>query len=170
MPPTAVGLLGVAAHDLEGEMTDSGDAMVGDDVYTAGVEDAEDFDPAENLTGVDPEEPFDTGYSPPEFEPKATRYGMTAFEQAQGESLEQHLGEEEPDLDPDSDSDGEPANLRAGRLVAPDEGTHEVEESDAVALDVGKAGFAASAEEAAMHVMDEDAVHLSVLEDDTGSS
>ncbi|MER6984744.1 DUF5709 domain-containing protein, partial [Streptomyces carpinensis] len=45
---------------------------------------------------------------------------------------------------------------RSGRLVAPDEGAHEDEEAALVAMDVGIDGAAASAEEAAMHVVDED--------------
>jgi hypothetical protein len=48
-------------------------------------------------------------------------------------------------------ADGEP-DPRAGRLVAPDEGAHADEETDAVADDVGVDGGAASAEEAAMHI------------------
>jgi hypothetical protein len=43
-----------------------------------------------------------------------------------------------------------------GRLVAPDEGAHEDTEKDLVAEDVGIDGAAASAEEAAMHVVPED--------------
>jgi hypothetical protein len=39
--------------------------------------------------------------------------------------------------------------------VAPDEGAHEDDESDLIAGDVGIDGGAASAEEAAMHVVDE---------------
>ncbi|MEO6704007.1 MAG: DUF5709 domain-containing protein [Jatrophihabitantaceae bacterium] len=132
------------------------DAEYGDDVYAAGVEDAEELDPIENLTGDDPDEAMDTGYSPPDHRPSATRYGTTAAEQARGESLEQRLAQEEPDLDPDQAGDGEPAAPRAGRLVAPDEGAHDDDESDSIATDVGIAGSAASAEEAAMHIVDED--------------
>jgi hypothetical protein len=149
-------------------MTDSDGAMYGDDVYTDGVEDASDFDPAENLTGDDLEEPLDTSYSPPDYEPKATRYGTTAFEQEQGESLDQRVAEEEPDLDPDAATD-ESADPRAGRLIAPDEGAHADDESEEFAFDVGRAGSAASAEEAAMHIVDEDAVDVAVLEEDTDS-
>lgn len=46
-------------------------------------------------------------------------------------------------------------DLRSGRLVAPDEGAHEDEESGLIASDVGIDGAAASAEEAAMHIVDE---------------
>ena len=45
---------------------------------------------------------------------------------------------------------------RAGRLVAPDEGAHPDEETDEIATDVGRAGYASSAEEAAVHIRDED--------------
>jgi len=45
---------------------------------------------------------------------------------------------------------------RAGRLVAEDEGAHPDEEEDLVASDVGIDGGAATAEEAAMHVVEED--------------
>ena len=45
---------------------------------------------------------------------------------------------------------------RAGRLVAPDEGVDEDEDSDLLASDVGIDGSAASAEEAAVHIIDDD--------------
>lgn len=45
---------------------------------------------------------------------------------------------------------------RAGRLVAEDEGAHPDEEADLVARDAGIDGGAATAEEAAMHVVDDD--------------
>ena len=45
---------------------------------------------------------------------------------------------------------------RAGRLVAEDEGAHPDEEEDLVARDVGIDGGAATAEEAAVHVVEED--------------
>jgi Family of unknown function (DUF5709) len=45
---------------------------------------------------------------------------------------------------------------RAGRLVAEDEGVHAAAEPDLVARDTGIDGGAATAEEAAMHVVDDD--------------
>ena len=45
---------------------------------------------------------------------------------------------------------------RAGRLVAEDEGAHPDEEEDLVARDVGIDAGGATAEEAAMHVVEED--------------
>jgi len=143
----------------------------GDDVYEAGVEDAEDMDPAENLTGDGTreslDEPEETRWDPPDFEPAPVRHGMTLAEQQEGESLDQRLSEEEPDVGAE---DAIPVDVdRAGRLVAPDEGVHTDREPDEVATDVGRAGFAASAEEAAVHVVDEDDLNeQDTNEDDTG--
>ncbi len=50
----------------------------------------------------------------------------------------------------------EAQETRAGRLVADDEGAHPDEEQDLVARDAGIAGAGASAEEAAVHVIDEE--------------
>ncbi len=152
-------------------MSDNDGDLYGDSVYEAGVEDADDFDPAEQLTGDDPEEPFDTGYSPPDHQPTATRFGTTDREQAEGESLDQRLAEEEPDIDasadPNDDESFEAEDPRAGRLVAPDEGAHDDLEKDEVAFDAGRAGNAASAEEAAVHIIDEDEAFEGVLESDS---
>lgn len=83
-----------------------------------------------------------------------------------GESLDERLSEEVPDIGvPEGDGvgdtwdtdgepiDGEVGDARAGRLLAPDEGTHENTESDLFASDLGLDGAGASAEEAAMHVI-----------------
>jgi len=133
------------------------DDMFGDSVYESGdaVDDTDGLDPIEALTGDDPDEAMQTGYSPPEREPYNLRHIPTAFEQSQGESLDERLAEEEPDVS-DADLDEADIEARAGRLVAPDAGAPADFESDAVATDVGTAGFASSAEEAAMHVIDED--------------
>lgn len=136
-------------------MRDSG--TFGDSVYEGGdaVEDAENLDPVENLTGDDPDETMQTGYSPPDREPKHLRSAPTPDEEQTGESLDQKLAEEEPDLSVE-DVPMQEAAPRAGRLVAPDEGAHPDEEKDEVASDVGPAGYASSAEEAAVHIEPED--------------
>jgi hypothetical protein len=54
------------------------------------------------------------------------------------------------------DFDGEVGDQRAGRLVSPDEGAHVDTEKDLVAGDVGIDGSAASAEEAAVHIVEEE--------------
>jgi hypothetical protein len=105
-------------------------------------------------------EPLDEGYSPPEKWSVAQGYGNTPLEEQTGESLDQRLRQEEPEPDPydaaaraGEDVSGEVGEARAGRLVADDEGTHEDIEKDLVAEDVGIDGAAASAEEAAVHVI-----------------
>ena len=134
-------------------MTESG--AFGDTVYDGGdaVADAENLDPVDNLTGDDPDEIMQTGYSPPDREPYNLRHAPTPEEEREGESLDQRLSEEVPDVTAD-DVHGE-QEPRAGRLVAPDEGAHPDEEPDEIATDVGSAGYASSAEEAAMHIRDE---------------
>jgi len=133
------------------------DDMFGDSVYESGdaVDDTDGLDPIEALTGDDPDEAMQTGYSPPEREPYNLRHMPTAFEQSEGESLDERLAEEEPDVS-DAVLDEADIEVRAGRLVAPDAGAPADFESEAVATDVGTAGFASSAEEAAMHIVDED--------------
>ena len=108
---------------------------------------------------------LDRGYSPPERYSAAQGFGNTPYEEARGETLEQRERQQEPEPDPyaedrpedETDMDGgEVGDRRSGRLVAPDEGLGEDLEKDLVADDVGIDGAAASAEEAAMHVVDED--------------
>jgi hypothetical protein len=132
----------------------------------------DDEDQPSNIEGVedpDVEDPLDRGYSPPEKWSAAQGFGNTPYEEATGESLDQRLVQEEPEPDPyqaaesgaspDEVSeleDGEIGDQRAGRLVAPDQGLAEDTETDLVADDVGIDGAAASAEEAAVHVVPED--------------
>lgn len=138
------------------ESSQSGDSVYGDSVYEAGdaVDDAENLDPIENLTGDDPDEIMQTGYNPPDREPHNLRDAPTPSEEREGESLDRKLAEEVPDVSPDDIplDDPEP---RAGRLVAPDQGFGEDREKDEIAEDVGPAGYASSAEEAAVHIVEE---------------
>ncbi|SHH55089.1 hypothetical protein SAMN05443575_4059 [Jatrophihabitans endophyticus] len=124
-----------------------------DDLYEGVVVDRDQADPSDTLTGDNTEDPLDAGYSPPERAQKSWR-GETAEEALEGESLDAKLAEEEPDVS-EADLDRADEAERTGRLVAPDEGAHPDEEKDEVATDVGRAGYAASAEEAAMHAADE---------------
>jgi hypothetical protein len=107
-------------------------------------------------------EPLDEGYSPPERWSVGQGYGNTPLEEELGETLDQRLAQEEPEPDPyelaateTEDVSGEVGSERAGRLVEPDEGAHVDVEGDLLAHDVGIDGAAASAEEAAVHVIDE---------------
>jgi hypothetical protein len=93
------------------------------------------------------------GWSP------AQGFGNTAAEEHQGESLAQRIAQEDPDLDPEHDDwsedvldDDQVGDARSGRLVAADDG------DDRYVTDVGIDGAGASAEEAAMHVIDEDEI------------
>ncbi|WP_432057136.1 DUF5709 domain-containing protein [Streptomyces sp. bgisy022] len=113
---------------------------------------------------------LDEGYSPPEKPLGVTKHGTTAAEQNEGETLDQRLSQEVPDTSaPVGDGvgdlpggEGEPIDPetgtdRAGRLVAPDEGLRPDRTKETVAEDVGIDGGAAGAEEAAMHVVEDDA-------------
>ena len=106
-------------------------------------------------------EPLDEGYSPPEKWSVGQGYGNTPLEEELGETLDQRIAQEEPEPDPYAEEDvedlddGEVGNARAGRLVAPDEGTGEDEDSEMFADDAGIDGAGASAEEAAMHVVND---------------
>jgi hypothetical protein len=107
------------------------------------------------------EDILDEGYSPPEHQPASHRVGTTAEEERNGETWEQRLAQEEQDPDPDLEHDEQweidlSGSERAGRLVAPDEGVREDEETDLYAEDVGIDGGAASAEEAAMHLVEDE--------------
>lgn len=111
----------------------------------------------------DVEDELDRGYSPPDR--PSPDYGNTPWEEAHGETLGQRLEQEEPDPDPrswedddadeqdEAEPDPEVGDERAGRLVDPDQGFGEDTEKDLVGDDVGIDGGAASAEEAAMHVI-----------------
>lgn len=131
--------------------------LFGDSVYESGdaVEDAENLDPIENLTGDDPDEIMQTGYSPPDREPHNLRDAPTPLEEREGEPLDKKLAEEQPDVSPEDVALTDP-DPRAGRLVAPDEGWRQDVDNQEIAEDVGPAGYASSAEEAAVHVVDEE--------------
>ncbi|MGW1560050.1 DUF5709 domain-containing protein [Streptomyces sp. NPDC002144] len=144
-----------------------------DDVYqpTGSNKEQEDAAPLDLQDAVDErdyDDILDEGYSPPEKPLGVTRHGTTAAEQHDGESLDERLAEEVPDVTvPPGDEvgdlpggEGEPVDPeagadRAGRLVAPDEGAHVDTTKEEVASDVGIDGGAAGAEEAAVHVVED---------------
>ena len=120
----------------------------------------DDGGPDQDAIFDDPDETLDSGYSPPESY-RGEGFGTTADEALQGESLDERLRQEEPDSDPYAEvgedlDDGEVGTQRAGRLVDPDGGFGEDAEKDLVGEDVGIDGAGASAEEAAVHIVDED--------------
>lgn len=109
------------------------------------------LDPIDNLLSDDPDEIMQTGYDPPDREPASLRRAPTLEEEREGGGIDDYVTQEEPEPDPDDVTAG-PPEPRAGRLVTGEEGTEHREEPDGVAADVGPAGYASSAEEAAMHI------------------
>ena len=127
----------------------------------------------------------DEPYSPPDLQPRSTEWGTTASEQRQEESIEQRIMQEEPDPssadgapdnesgldenprdrvggdDPDSIAaeddwlgDAEIGDEQAGQVTEPDQGSREDVDKELVGEDAEGTGNV-SAEEAAMHVIDE---------------
>jgi hypothetical protein len=142
-------------------------------------EDLEDFtvlDSSETLAGPPGDDPLDRGLATPERWSRQTRTGSTAEEQEAGESLDELLAEEEPDVHADDDDDddvsepdenapdydvqrallAEGPDARAGRLIIED-GEYAYSDGESVAHDTGVDSGGATAEEAAVHVLGEDA-------------
>jgi hypothetical protein len=132
------------------------------------AEDDNQLQPEDTLIDRGVDDILDEGYSPPE-----RPYGRGAY--APSESISQQLAAEEQDplsrignpLDAEEQQRSDEAEreiefperrevgrARAGRLVAPDKGYGEDTEAELVAEDVGISGGAASAEEAAVHIID----------------
>jgi hypothetical protein len=144
------------------------------------LDDEDQLQPEDTLDDRGIEDLLDEGYSPPERPRGVDAFGTTVAEQRQGESIEQRLAHEVPDPtsafahslagsdrvggdDPDAiaaEDDflggDEVGGRRSGRLIAPDEGGHEDTESEMVADDVGIDGGGSSAEEAAIHIIEND--------------
>lgn len=142
----------------------------------------------ESLRDDDPEvPPMDRGSEASDRPLGSEKFGTTHAEAEQGESLDDRLAEEVPEVgahdpvddivaaDPatfagsaadaeetddavlaDAYGAGDAAEDEVGRLVEPDEGAHTDMERDMLATDVGRDGGGMSAEEAAMHVEDEE--------------
>jgi len=140
------------------------------------LDDSVDLDQAFGDDDVD-ETVLDTGYSPPEKPLGMTRFGTTNAEEEAGETLDQRLAQEEPDPNLAADLESSPSDEnpdsvdgtrfedeelrfsevgddRAGRLVDPDEGLGADVDKDLIGSDVGIDEGAASAEEAAVHIIE----------------
>jgi len=98
--------------------------------------------------------------SPPDLQPRNTEWGTTASEQAQEETIDQRIAQEEPDPDsaygaPDNESglDDEPADVGGDdvdAIAASDDFL-----GDSAAGSAGGSADAESAEESAMRVVEE---------------
>jgi len=148
------------------------------------LDDEDQLQPEDTLDQEDVDDVLDLGYSPADHARGSLAHGVTAEEQHRDETIEERIRQEVPDPasaygapenesglddderiggdDPDSIAaeddwlgDGEVGDARAGRLVAPDGGNGIDDEKDLVGEDVGVDGAAASAEEAAVHVIEE---------------
>jgi hypothetical protein len=135
------------------------------------------LDPADTLEGDVGDDPLDQGVTLPDRWSPALRHVLEGDEET--ESLEELLAEEDPDITLDSDEESWDENAtsedvvrkeralgqerRTGRLVARNEEVYDgsdtsfILEDQLTPLDVGIDGGAATAEEAAVHVIDEDA-------------
>lgn len=133
-----------------------------DDTGREQSEDLDQMQPEDTLVDRGVADVLDEGYSPAEKWSAGEGFGSTAAETAQGENLDQRLAQEVPDVDPYADVDpqapvgDEVGDERSGRLVDPDAGLGEDTEKSLVGDDVGIDGAAASAEEAAVHVRDDE--------------
>lgn len=118
--------------------------------------------PEDTLIDRNVDDALDEGFSAPERWSAGEDYGTTAEEEQQGESLDQRLAQEIAEPDPYAEAegevldDGEVGRERSGRLVDPDLGSGEDVDAELVGDDAGIDGAAASAEEAAVHTVDEE--------------
>jgi hypothetical protein len=147
------------------------------------LEDYEVLDSSDTLAGPPGDDPLDRGVATPERWSAPIRTGGTADEQEAGESLDELLAEEEPDvaadgyLDDEFDEPDENApeddvrralldegpDARVGRITAEDDNPYTsdgspyaTDDGAAVGYDAGIDGGGASAEEAAVHALDDD--------------
>ena len=146
-------------------MTHGGYGTRGEDAEEASLR----LHPEDVLEDVSTDDVLERGYSPEDRPWAVDDWGTTAFEERQGESLDGRLGREVPDAGDEDDGDGvgdlpggegelrddEVGDERAGRLAETDAGTDSARDPSPVlqAFDEGIDGGAASADEAAMHVV-----------------
>ena len=155
------------------------------DTGSYSLDDEDQLQSEDTLVDRGVEDVLDEGYSPADTARGSNAWGTTAWEQSQDETIEQRIRQEVPDPDsaygaPDNESGLDRVDMetvggddpdairaeddflgdtggRSGRLVAPDEGAHQDVDKDSIAQDVGISGGGASAEEAAMHIVNDGA-------------
>lgn len=126
--------------------------------------------PDETLLDRGVEDVLDEGYVTAENWSPGQGFGSTAAEMRQGETIEMRIVQEVPETvpddtpwNPDPNEPREVGRVRAGRLVDANRGIPGIDtEAESIGHDVGIDGGAASAEEAAMHIID----HLDDDDDD----
>jgi len=119
--------------------------------------------PEETLVDRGVVDVLDEGIVTPERWSPAQGFGNTAAEMRRGETFEQRLAQEVPEIvpdetpwNPDPSEPREVGHLRAGRLVDATGGIGGLDdEPESVGRDVGIDGGGATAEEAAMHIIDD---------------
>jgi len=145
---------------------------------SARLGDYEVLDGSDTLNGSPGDDPLDRGVVVPDRWSPALRYGTTAAEQEAGQSLDQLLAAEVPEADLDLDhnrpgEDGWDENAtdediarrvvdddpdsRAGRLTADSQWVYGSAAADLIAHDSGIDGGGATAEEAAVHILTDEA-------------
>lgn len=136
-----------------------------DDLGSISIDDATDAGSAQEEL-LDSSEGDNEPWSPPDSQPRNTEWGTTAEEQAQDETIEQRIRQEQPDPDsaygaPDDEGgldaetrvggddpdsidaaddflgDAEVGDAQAGELTDPDEGAREDVEAELVGEDTG---------------------------------
>ena len=150
---------------------------------SADLEDYEVLNASDTLDGARSDDPLDGGVVTPDRWSAVIRFGTTSAEQQTGESLDQALAQEEADvsldIDYERDEDVGPdenateegvgryllddgPDPRAGRLVDEDDEVYEqggnylVARDERAVHDAGIDGCGTTAEEAAIHVVDDD--------------
>src|SRR3546814_13041872 len=116
--------------------------------------------PQDSLDDRGVDDVLDEGFSPPERPRGVTAKGVTPLEEIEGETLDERLAQEEPDVfeqvDAERDAEvldgpvsGEVGDERSGRLIAPDQGLGEAVTSALIDEAAGIEVAGAHAEEAA---------------------
>ncbi len=106
------------------------------------------LDTDEALTGPSDSDPLDAGYVPPDRPYGVEDNAVTPAGEREGESIEQRVQRELPDVEFGGDPD------RSGRIVGAETGADGALRADGAGAEVGVDGGAASAEEAAVHDVD----------------
>ncbi|MDR0417078.1 MAG: DUF5709 domain-containing protein [Propionibacteriaceae bacterium] len=129
-----------------------------------GAEQLDQLQPDDTLIDRGVADVLDEGYIAPDGWSVLETYGNTAAEMRQGESIDRQLAAELPDAPkeqarwrPEPGQAESVGGRRAGRLVALSGGLGDEAIPDTLATDVGIDGGAATAEEAAMHIIDPEA-------------